>query len=221
MGLLEWILKYCDTYMPLLTLIFSFFIFKNIDKKEYILLIYVLTCFVIFLITNIMADYDVNNMYFYHFFSLFEVGILGYYFSRLLLKKSITLYWFILSGYVIFWFINILIFESFNLFNSNSSVVANLIVLLLSMNYLFEISRSEDVLYFQRLPGFWIGSAFLVSCALSIFGFVAYRYIQANEDFKGYGNKIRMVSLFSIIFRFALITIGLLCYKRHRSISST
>lgn len=220
MGLIEWILKYCDTYMPLLTLLLILTFIKRVDKKDYLLVVYVIACFVIFLVTNIMADNGINNMYFYHFFSLFEVALLGYYFIRLLLKKSLTLYWLVLGGYAIFWYINILIFESLSLFNSNSSVVANLIILLLAMSYLFELSKSEDVLVFQKLPGFWMASAFLISCALSIFGFVAYRYIQANEDYKIYGNRIWMVPLFAIIFRFALITMGFLCYRRRQSISS-
>ncbi|MEP6846770.1 MAG: hypothetical protein ABI861_12235 [Panacibacter sp.] len=189
-------------------------------KKEYILIVYVAMSFVVFLITNLMADRGINNMFFYHFFSLFEIVILGYYFLKSLLNKPLTLYWFILCGYSIFWLINIFVFENLQLFNSNSSVVSNLIILLLAMYYLFEVSQSEDVLYFQKMPGFWIASAFLVSCALSIFGFVAYKYFQIN-NYTDDGNRIWMVPLFAIIFRFAFITIGLLCYRRRRFISST
>jgi hypothetical protein len=220
MNLIQWFLNYSDTLMPLLTFIISLFIIKKMDKKENILLIYVATSFVVFLITNIMADKGINNMFLYHLFSLFEITILGYYFLKSLLKKQLTLYWFILGGYFIFWIINIIAFENLKLFNSNSSVVSNLIVLLLAMYYLFEVSRSEDVLYFQKLPGFWIASAFLVSCALSILGFVAYKYFQVN-NYKDYGNRIWLVPLFAIIFRFIFISIGLLCYRHRRSLSST
>jgi hypothetical protein len=220
MNLIQWFLNYSDTLMPLLTFIISLFIFKKMDKKENILLSYVATSFVVFLITNIMADKGINNMFLYHLFSLFEIIILGYYFLKSLLKKQLTLYWFILGGYFVFWIINIIAFENLKLFNSNSSVVSNLIVLLLAMYYLFEVSKSEDVLYFQKLPGFWIASAFLVSCALSIFGFVAYKYFQVN-NYKDYGNRIWLVPLFAIIFRFIFISIGLLCYRHRRSLSST
>jgi hypothetical protein len=220
MNLIQWFLNYSDTLMPLLTFIISLFIIRKMDKKENILLIYVAASFVVFLITNVMADNGINNMFLYHLFSLFEIIILGYYFLKSLLKKQLTLYWFILGGYFIFWVINIIAFENLKLFNSNSSVVSNLIVLLLAMYYLFEVSKSEDVLYFQKLPGFWIASAFLVSCALSIFGFVAYKYFQVN-NYKDYGNRIWLVPLFAIIFRFIFISIGLLCYRHRRSLSST
>ena len=216
----EWILNYCDTYMPLLTLIISSFLIKRMEKREYILLAYITVCFVIFLTTNIMADRGINNMFFYHFFSLFEIAVISYYFLKSLLNKKLTLYWFILGGYSVFWFINLFIFEDLAIFNSNSSVVSNLIILLLAMYYLFELSKSEDVLFFQKLPGFWIASAFLVSCALSIFGFVAYKYFQ-DANYKDDANKIWLVPLFAIIFRFVFITIGLLCYRRRRSILST
>lgn len=220
MHLPSWILNYSDTYMPLLTLLISLFLINRMNKKEYILLTYVLICFGVFLITNIMADKGINNMFFYHFFSLFEIAIVGYYFIKSLLNRKLTFYWFILAGYSIFWIINVLVFEDLSIFNSNSSVVANLIILLLAMYYLFELSKSEDVLYFQRLPGFWIASAFLISCALSIFGFVAYKYFQTN-NYKDDANKIWLAPLFAIIFRFVFITIGLLCYRRRHSISST
>jgi hypothetical protein len=220
MDLLQWLLKYCDTYMPFQTLLLSLLVKKKMDKKEYILVIYVAITFIVFLITNIMADNGLNNMFFYHFYSLFEIAILGYYFLKHLLKKQLTTYWFILGGYTIFWLINLIAFENLKFFNSNSSVVSNLIILLLAMYYLFEVSKSEDVLFFQKLPGFWIASAFLVSCALSIFGFVAYKYFQAS-DYKDYGNTIWLVPLFAIIFRFIFITIGLLCYRHRRFISST
>ncbi|MBG9375263.1 hypothetical protein I5907_03405 [Panacibacter sp. DH6] len=216
----DWFLNYSDTYMPLLALLASLFFISFMDKKEYLLVAYLSVCFVVFLVTNLLADKGINNMYFYHFFSLFEIALLGYYFIRCLLKKSIVLYWLILGGYTIFWYINIVIFEPLAVFNSNSSVVANLIILLLSMYSLFEISKSEDVLYFQRLPNFWISSAFLVSCALSIFGFVAYKYLQVN-NYRDDANRIWLVPLSSSIIRFVFITIGLLCYKRRRSISST
>jgi len=220
MDLFQWFLNYSDTLMPLLTFIITLFILKKMDRKETLLIIYVATSFIVFLTSNIMADNTVNNMFLYHFFSLFEVAVLGYYFLRSLLKKQLTLYWFILGFYFIFWLINIVVFEDLKLFNSNSSVVSNLIVLLLAMYYLFEVSKSEDVLYFQKLPGFWIASAFLVSCALSIFGFVAYKYFQAS-DYKDYGNRVWLVPLFAIIFRFIFISIGLLCYRHRRSLSST
>jgi len=222
MNLLQWILNYLDTLTPLLTLIVSLFTIRKMDKKENLIIIYVGISFIVFLISNIMADNQINNMFLYHLFSLFEIIILSYYFLKSLLKKQLTLYWFILGGYFVFWVINIIAFENLKLFNSNSSVVSNLIVLLLAMYYLFEVSKSEDVLYFQKLPGFWIASAFLVSCALSIFSFVAYKYFQANNhDYKEYANKIWLVPLFAIIFRFIFISIGLLCYRHRRSLSST
>ena len=220
MNLVQWLLNYSDTVMPLLTFIISLFIIKKMDKRENLLLAYVITSFIVFLITNIMADRGINNMFLYHFFSLFEVVILGYYFIKLLLKKQLILYWFILGGYFIFWLINLINFENIQLFNSNSSVVSNLIVLLLAMYYLFEVSKSEEVLRFQKLPGFWIASAFLVSCALSIFGFLAYKYFQVNE-YKDYAYRIWLVPLFSTILRFIFISIGLLCYRHRHFISST
>lgn len=220
MNLVQWFLNYSDTVMPLLTFIISLFIIKKMDKRENLVLAYVITSFIVFLITNLMADKGINNMFLYHFFSLFEVAILGYYFIKFLLKKQIILYWFILGGYFIFWMINLINFENLQLFNSNSSVVSNLIVLLLAMYYLFEVSKSEDVLFFQKLPGFWIASAFLVSCALSIFGFLAYKYFQVN-DYKDYAYRIWLVPLFATILRFIFISIGLLCYRHRRSISST
>src|SRR6476469_5111040 len=115
MNLLQWILNYLDTLMPLLTLIVSLFTIRKMDKKENLIIIYVGISFIVFLISNIMADNQTNNMFLYHLFSLFEIIILSYYFLKSLLKKQLTLYWFILGGYFVFWVINIIAFENLKL----------------------------------------------------------------------------------------------------------
>src|SRR4030095_11191320 len=169
----DWVLRNSDTYLPLLTSIVYVLNWRKIAKYELILFFYLVINIIIFGISNFLADRAINNLFLYHFYSLLDLIIVTYYLTVVLLKR-IKLFYLISICYTCFWGLNIIMWESLTSFNSNAASLANLIILILSMYYLLELSKSEDILNFQKLPAFWFASAFLVSCAISILSLMAY-----------------------------------------------
>lgn len=222
MSLFNYILGYSDTYMPFICLIVYLVLWKKIPRKELILFFYIAVNVLLFAATNILSYYKTYNLFLYHFYTLFELIIVTWYITRVLMRKKLTAFIIISAVYTFFWVLNIMLWEPLNVFNSNSAGLANLIIMLLSMYYMLQLSKSDDILNFQKLPAFWLASAFLTSCAISVLGVVAYKYYQFNTDSVEMqtGLKIWMLPVAGIFIKFILIIFGLICYKR-KPINST
>lgn len=208
-------LFYSDTYMPLLALVTYLLLWNKIGKQELILFCYLVLNVVLFYITNVMAQKGIHNVFLYHFYSLAEMGLISYYILIGLLKKPLKLVVILVGAYFILWLLNILYLERLTEFNSNSLTLTNFLLLLLAMYYMLELSKKDEILYFQRLPTFWIVSGFLVGCAISTLSIVVYRFFSL-EGRKVEAELAWVIVAVAIIIKFALITIGLLCYKRPR-----
>lgn len=216
---MDWILKNSDTLLPLITLIVYLILWKKIARADLILFFYLLVNILVFAASNMLADRHINNLFLYHFYSLFELLLITYYLTTVLLKK-IKLFFFIALVYTSFWLLNLFVWESLNGFNSNAASLANIIMLILSMYYLLQLSKSDDILNFQRLPAFWFASAFLISSAISILSLVAYKYfVQNNLPVEGF--KVWILTSIGNDIKFILLIVGLLCYNsKRRSMSS-
>ena len=205
-----------DVYMPLLTLILFITIRKNIPRKENLLLIYIIMNVITFGITDLMVKYKINNQFIYHLYSLLELCILIPYLRNFLqtkkLSKSVIE---IIILYLVFWIFNIVLWEPLNTFNSYSAALSNLIVLIFCLSNMLQLAKSDEVLYFQRSPAFWIISGFLFSSAINIMVYASYKYYTLN---KIDGRMIWLISSFATIIKFTLISVGLLWYKPRQSI---
>jgi hypothetical protein len=206
-----------DFYMPMLTLFVYFLANKSIKNNERVLYLYLLINISFGLITNIMGFYQVNNLALYHFYTLFEQWFLSYYLLVKIIKINDTrVYWLINFGFTLFWIFNVFALEPLNSFNSNTSVISSLIILLLCLYYIFELSKSDDILYFQKLPSFWIVSGILFYSALSTLIFAVYKYY-VLQNLVAEGIQIWSLMHFTIVIKYILISVGLLCYKKRTS----
>lgn len=219
MKLINFILGSSDTYMPLIAMVVFLLLKKKIIYRERLIFLYLLVNILVFATTNILALNKITNIFLYHFYALFELIFVTWFFNKVMLKKSLLSFYIISGFYTFYWVLNILFWEPFNVFNSNSAGVANIIILILSMYYMLQLAKSEDILNFQKLPAFWFASAFLTSCAVSVLGVVVYKYYQYNnsEQQLQTGLKIWMLPIAGTIIKFTLIIFGLLCYKRRSS----
>ena len=221
MTIFFWLLYGGDTYMPLLTILAYIILWKHIKNNELTILLYSIFCFLLFAVTNILVLKKINNLALYHFFSLAELIIVSHYVLKLILKKSFSLLWFLICGfYLAFWICNIIFLQPLNTFNTNTSGITNLVILFLCMYYLLNFSKSEEILYFQKLPAFWIVSAFLIYSALSLLVFISYEYF-IKLKMQQEGNQIWIIISIATIIKFILIFVGLLCYKRKPSLQRT
>jgi len=212
------VLLYSDTYMPLATLFVYLLIKKQVQKQESVLFLYLLISTILFAFTNILAENGIHNMFLYHAYSLIEIVLISFYLFKLITKKEFSKGFYIVVGcYTLFFIVNILLLEPLSIFNSNSAGISNLILMILCMYYMLHLSKSDEILHFQKLPSFWIVSGFLIYNAISILVVISYKYftsVKLPEE----GNKLWFLLTFAIIIKFVLISIGLLCYKRRPTI---
>ncbi len=203
-----------DTYMPLIAICVFLFLWKRIHKQEYVLFVYTVLSAVLFGISNILGFMSLRNLPIYHIASLAELVIVTYYITRLLTQKSFSQLFLIISiTYFICWVCNIIFLQPLHVFNGNTSVLACLIILFLCMYYLLTLSNKEEILYFQKLPSFWIVSGFLMYSALSLLVFISYGYI--NELPSGLmSNQIWTINSIAVIIKYVLMCAGLLCYRQ-------
>lgn len=209
------IFSFSDTIFPFFSLVVFFFLWKKIDGRENLIFTFFWLNFLLFGATNIMAAYFVNNLFLYHFYALIELWLIGYYILvRLLGKKEAWLK--VCLGYTALWLVDIFTIEPLNTFPSYSGGLSNFILIILAMIYLLRLAKSDEILYFQRIPAFWIVSAFLVSCSFIILGYVMYNFYVVNR-LPELGNQIVALLYISSILKFTFIIIGLLCYRRPRT----
>ncbi len=213
--MLKRLLQLSDTFMPLLALLAYAPVIRKIQGKDKIIPLYLLVTFFVMLLSNYMADRYINNSYLYHAYSLVELMLFSYY-IRNLTNDSGYFIKFILPVYAVFWVINLLFFESYLRFNSNSSGIAYLLLIIYSLNYFLFLSRSEEIMSFQKSPAFWIVSGFLFYSVLNVLIATIYKYtFELSPDDK---NLVFNFSYVSNIIKFILIIIGVLWYPhKYRS----
>jgi len=184
------------------------------------MLIYFIFNIVAYATSNILLVKGIHNMPIYHIGSLGDLLLISYYILSKTGKQNWQRTFFIINiAYTLFFIINIIFWENLSVFNSNSSVVASLITLCLCMYYLLNLSKSDEILYFQRLPLFWIASGLLIYSAVSMLVLMSYKYFVSMSMFKE-GNHLWYVLDGAIIVKFALISIGLLCHRKRPVIHS-
>jgi hypothetical protein len=202
-----------DAYMPLLALCSYLLLWKKIGKQEAMLLIYLIINILFGVVTNVMGFYHINNLLLYHFYTLFEQWFVSWYLiSKITRKKSSRIYFSMNIGFTIFWIIDIALWEPLNTFNSNTAVISDLILLFLCMYYILDLVKKDEVLYFQKLPSFWIINGFLIYSALSMLIFAIYNYY-IIMNIPAEGEKVFNLMHISVPVKYILISIGLLCYR--------
>ncbi len=212
--MLEFFWSYSDTVMPLIP-IAGLVRVKHLHRQDRLLLGYYIFCFALFATTNYMADRRINNMFLYHIFSLVELMLVFRYAAHLFNSTRVHS---VLSAtlilYAIYWVINIWVWEPLTQFNSNSASIANLLILIVCGLFFLSLSAKKELLYFQRLPQFWVGTAFLFYCACSIPVLLAYKYWDIFYDFDiSDAWHIQVVANF---IKFVLLSYASLCSYRYQ-----
>ncbi|MFN4007802.1 MAG: hypothetical protein ACK4HE_09860 [Chitinophagaceae bacterium] len=115
--------------------------------------------------------------------------------------------------FVVIWLADIVFIEGWYNLNSLALGLSHMITLVICMAFLLNIAGTEKVMYFQRLPEFWIATAFLQYAALTILSVIAYRYFYQLNLIQEANNLLTIESIANII-RFILIIVALACYKR-------
>ena len=198
---------YCDTVFPFLVLLLLLPRFRQV-QGGLLMVLYLAVTVGLMGYSNYLADRTTNNMYLYHLYSLLEAVFL-----LLLLNKfsgmDRRVLWLTLSFYILFWIANVTLWESLLNFNSNTAAVLNLLTAFFCFRYFLLLIKTNEILYFQKLPSFWIVSGLLFYCIVSILVVSSYKYKDWFSEWDLHLNwRIQQVAN---IVKYLLISIGILC----------
>lgn len=208
------LLELSDTIMPFLSMVLYLLLWKQIDKKDRIWLAFFIYNILLYGYSNILSARYINNLYLYHIAAPLELVFAVFIIARTITGKNFSRQFIYISlASILFCIVDIIYWEPLDTFNSVSAGYAYLVTMIYCMFYLFNLSKSDQILHFQKLPSFWYVSAFLVYCTISLLAIASYRYFSAQNMMKQ-AMHIFSINLIAIIIKFAMISIGLLCYKR-------
>lgn len=203
--------NYSDTLFPFLVLLLAVRFYKRI-KRGRLLLLYLLATVLVMGYANYLADRGINNMYLYHVYSLIETVLLLPFIEGFF-KPSSRLMWLMLAGYGFVWLVTIFLLEPLTVFNSYSASVSGFLISFFCFRYFLNLINENDILYFQKVPSFWIVSGLLFYAIASILVLSSYRYkdwFSASDI-----HLIWKIQQVANMIKFILLSIGLLCCTRH------
>ena len=210
MSFLDLFWMYADTVAPLLVLLVLLPRYRQVPGGN-LLMIYLLASTLFAGYTNYLADRGMNNMHAYHIFGLVEAVLVLLLLNRYskMDSRALTL---TLAFYAAFWLVNVLFWEDLTVFNSNSGTVLSLITAFFCFRYFMALIKTNDILYFQRLPSFWIVSGLLFFCIVAVLSLSSYKY---KDWFSQWGLQMSWrIMLIANLIKYILFTIGILCSKR-------
>src|SRR5215203_3513061 len=214
----EWFWDYSDTLIPVLSIL-AYLSVKKLHMQEWLLLVYSFVCFFIFGLSNYLADRSINNMFLYHVFSLFELlTVMFYSFSLFSSNRIRSVLTTAIIFYLTYWCLNIGLWEPLADFNSNSASIALLLIIVVCGLFFLSLNDKKELLYFQKLPQFWVMSGFLFYCACSIPVVLAYKYKEIFYDLDiNTAWKVQVVANFT---KFLFLSYAALCCYKYQGGSS-
>jgi len=85
-------------------------------------------------------------------------------------------------GYVLFYLVNLIFFQSIFIFNTNSNVVASFILIFLALAYFYKLMHELPSIHVHELPMLWISFAILAYYSGTLFLFLASNYFFRSSN---------------------------------------
>jgi hypothetical protein len=175
-------MNYLDSLAPAVLLILI--LIKKIDFRKDHIVYFISIQFLCNLLASVLGDvlnYD-NNLYVYHLNCFFSFVVLSLYFRQIFRKstyKKATQV--ILIVFLVFFLLNIFLWENLFVFNSNSFAVTSFIITTYSLVYYLENLANpprENIVY-SRV--FWYTTGLFTYYTCSFFIFITYRRLTQNN----------------------------------------
>lgn len=164
-------------------------------------------------ISFIFIHYSITTFLLFNILCFIQLSLFLYAFSLLYNKK-----WFfklVYSLFVIFYFINFCWIDGPFVFNSNN-VASSLILIILSIRYLYTLLSELRELHIYRLPMLWIAYGILAYCSGTLFLLLATNYLLTSLK-ESYGTLWILNNMLNITQNM-LFAIGL--WQNYRTVKS-
>ena len=166
-------------------------------------------------ITELIASFFIYKFYpnsnypAYNVFFLIQLFSMGYYF-RLLIKSSLfrKAIIVVIPFYLAFWIYTTVIISTIDNWNSYAGMLGDLIIIILTSRYLFELFTSDELASLKKHSEFWIaiGILFFSCCELPITGILNF-FVKDSTSLAGRLSGILQVLniLMYLIFIYAYL----------------
>jgi len=157
------IINYGGTALQILTFplaILAFYLYPKVDKTLKLLLPYFMLSASFELLSMLFIQGD-NNLMLYHAFTFLEFIILIQFFKWIFHESNVAINLnFVLYPVGVFFILNTLLFQNIKTFNTNSSILASIIILISCFYAFFKFLDIENIEYLKAKK--WLISAFFI-----------------------------------------------------------
>ncbi len=213
--MLKTLTLFLDALSPALALLMLLILIAtkhdNVGRDDVSIILFLIVQLILNLWADILYLQKTNNLFLYHTNCFFSYCILAHFYFRIAPKKSafrkIIIFFSIL--FLIGFLVNLLYFQPYTEFNSNSYAISAVMITIFSLGFfrVFLIDFSEYNVY--EIKEIWYSSGILLYFASSFFVFISYNYLSLfNEFVIPYIWRMHNVFLF---FMCILIVKGFLC----------
>jgi hypothetical protein len=172
------------------------------------------------LVIEYTSDHAIHNNILSNTWSILEFSFYFFVLRELIVSlkvKKRVLY--IILVYAIFAIINLIFIQHNDLFNSVNSTIGTVITVVLCIYYFFELFQKTEAESVNRLPGFWVVSAILVSVVLTfpIFALISFMGSLSKANLKTSTivfNHIEAIFNIISILTYILYSIAFICRLR-------
>jgi len=174
------LINYLDTLPPLVILLLAL---NNKVLRGSFIFYYLLIQFTFNLSANILNEFGLPNLYFYHFNCLFSFFALSLFYIGLLNTKKSKITIIIVSFlYTLFFFYNIFVLEGLNDFNSNTFGLASFILCAYALFYYLKIFRTIAEDNILNSANFWFNTGIFSYYTINFFIFLTYNKLTQDKQ---------------------------------------
>ncbi len=124
-----------------------------------------------------------NNMFFFHFYSYFEVIGFAFIFWDLVSKIMKRVLVVLVSIFLIFSVLNITLWESLIEFNANQRYVGGVLILIMTLLYFNKIFIDAKIQKIEEDHYFWLSSILLIYTAGTLFLFILGKQVHTEDNY--------------------------------------
>ncbi|WP_343674486.1 hypothetical protein [Chitinophaga sp.] len=196
--------------------------FNILDKGGRWIFYYLISSVVFAGGSHLIAYISRNNMWFFTPMSLIQFLILTIFFYHVIKNQLIRKILLIVLGLITcFATIDFFFLEGPMAYNSYSLSIENLLLLLYSVIYFWELMRDEDLvkqsIFVNNLPNFWYNSGLFIFHCSNFMLSLAYNFLQHTHFDRSIQNATLSVTFIGGFAEVVLIYIGLLKAQKFRS----
>lgn len=175
---------FADTIFPLVPLILILVNFKKVPRGLKIIFWYLFIWLIIMVISNLLADRGIHNLFLYHLITIVTFFFTCIFFYSLKMSKlfnKVVLIVLLLG--LCFIIIDNIFIESMEEFDTNATLFTSTATILFSITYFALLLTRDDPVIANSIYSFWIISGFFIYSAgtFVIYFFLKYRKSFSND----------------------------------------